>query len=334
MSAARLPWLRPDAALELDTNRPRRPPAPACWDGAARREVRDQGWRPRVGPGGAARAGARRRRDRRRPHCGDRRGGAGGGRATASGGRQLRGRLRQRRPRCLPAARRRGHQHPRRAHQRHSGAGAGANPGRRAADDRGGGRPARRALAGLGPGRLPGPGADAGRRSGSSGWDASGAATPSWSRASPARSCTSAAPARRMPSGSWASGGWRWRRSSAARTWSASICRRPAKRPGWSGRRELAAMKPRGDPRQHVARAAGRLEGAGPGAAGGRDRRRGPRRLRARARRSHRAARGAPLCPVAPIGSATTRARDGMARLVAENVLAVLDGEEPPNRVV
>ena len=33
------------------------------------------------------------------------------------------------------------------------------------------------------------------------------------------------------------------------------------------------------------------------------------------------------------IGSATTRARDAMARLVADNVLAVLRGEEPPNRV-
>jgi glyoxylate reductase len=34
------------------------------------------------------------------------------------------------------------------------------------------------------------------------------------------------------------------------------------------------------------------------------------------------------------IGSATTRARDAMAVLVADNVLAVLDGGEPPNRVV
>jgi lactate dehydrogenase-like 2-hydroxyacid dehydrogenase len=33
------------------------------------------------------------------------------------------------------------------------------------------------------------------------------------------------------------------------------------------------------------------------------------------------------------IGSATTRARQGMARLVAENVLAALAGTEPPNRV-
>ncbi len=42
----------------------------------------------------------------------------------------------------------------------------------------------------------------------------------------------------------------------------------------------------------------------------------------------------APRCVLLPhIGSATTRSRDGMARLVAENVLAVLDGEEPPNRV-
>ena len=42
----------------------------------------------------------------------------------------------------------------------------------------------------------------------------------------------------------------------------------------------------------------------------------------------------APRCVLLPhIGSATTRSRDGMARLVAENVLAVLGGEEPPNRV-
>jgi lactate dehydrogenase-like 2-hydroxyacid dehydrogenase len=43
----------------------------------------------------------------------------------------------------------------------------------------------------------------------------------------------------------------------------------------------------------------------------------------------------APRCVLLPhIGSATNRARDGMARLVAQNVLAVLGGAEPPNRVV
>ena len=42
----------------------------------------------------------------------------------------------------------------------------------------------------------------------------------------------------------------------------------------------------------------------------------------------------APHCVLLPhIGSATTRSRDGMARLVADNVLAVLRGAEPPNRV-
>jgi glyoxylate reductase len=42
----------------------------------------------------------------------------------------------------------------------------------------------------------------------------------------------------------------------------------------------------------------------------------------------------APRCVLLPhIGSATTRARDGMARMAASNVLAVLGGEEPPNRV-
>jgi lactate dehydrogenase-like 2-hydroxyacid dehydrogenase len=34
------------------------------------------------------------------------------------------------------------------------------------------------------------------------------------------------------------------------------------------------------------------------------------------------------------IGSATVNSRDAMAKLVADNVIAVLDGGEPPNRVV
>jgi lactate dehydrogenase-like 2-hydroxyacid dehydrogenase len=34
------------------------------------------------------------------------------------------------------------------------------------------------------------------------------------------------------------------------------------------------------------------------------------------------------------IGSATVRARDGMATKVADNVIAVLEGDEPPSRVV
>jgi glyoxylate reductase len=33
------------------------------------------------------------------------------------------------------------------------------------------------------------------------------------------------------------------------------------------------------------------------------------------------------------IGSATVKARDAMARTVAENVIAVLEGGEPPNRI-
>ena len=45
--------------------------------------------------------------------------------------------------------------------------------------------------------------------------------------------------------------------------------------------------------------------------------------------------RDAPRCVLLPhIGSATRRARDAMASMVADNVLAVLDGAEPPNRVV
>ncbi len=44
---------------------------------------------------------------------------------------------------------------------------------------------------------------------------------------------------------------------------------------------------------------------------------------------------GAPRTVLTPhVGSATVRARDGMARTVAENVIAVLGGAEPPNRVV
>jgi len=43
----------------------------------------------------------------------------------------------------------------------------------------------------------------------------------------------------------------------------------------------------------------------------------------------------APRAVLSPhIGSATVKARDAMARTVAANVIAVLDGREPPNRVV
>jgi glyoxylate reductase len=43
----------------------------------------------------------------------------------------------------------------------------------------------------------------------------------------------------------------------------------------------------------------------------------------------------APRCVLLPhIGSATVVARDGMARAVADNVIAVLEGREPPSRVV
>ena len=42
----------------------------------------------------------------------------------------------------------------------------------------------------------------------------------------------------------------------------------------------------------------------------------------------------APRCVLLPhIGSATVTARDGMANAVADNVIAVLDGSEPPSRV-
>ena len=42
----------------------------------------------------------------------------------------------------------------------------------------------------------------------------------------------------------------------------------------------------------------------------------------------------APNCALLPhVGSATVRAREGMANLVADAVLAALDGERPPNRI-
>ena len=42
----------------------------------------------------------------------------------------------------------------------------------------------------------------------------------------------------------------------------------------------------------------------------------------------------APNCVLLPhVGSATVTARDAMANLVADSVLAVLDGREPPNRI-
>jgi lactate dehydrogenase-like 2-hydroxyacid dehydrogenase len=42
----------------------------------------------------------------------------------------------------------------------------------------------------------------------------------------------------------------------------------------------------------------------------------------------------APNCVLLPhVGSATAAARDAMAGLVADSVLAVLDGREPPNRI-
>ena len=43
---------------------------------------------------------------------------------------------------------------------------------------------------------------------------------------------------------------------------------------------------------------------------------------------------GAPNCVLLPhVGSATVRAREVMARMVAEAVLAALAGADPPNRV-
>ena len=84
------------------------------------------------------------------PSVADRRRAARCLRRGAASGRQLRGRLRQRRPRGLPGARGGRHQHPGRAHRGDRGAGAGAHPRRRSPDERCRARPARRALAAAG----------------------------------------------------------------------------------------------------------------------------------------------------------------------------------------
>ena len=77
----------------------------------------------------------------------------------------------------------------------------------------------------------------------------------------------------------------------------------------------------------------GRLGGRG-GRPGERDPRRGrPRRLRERARGLAAAARGAARVLLPHIGSATIPSRDGMAGAVADNVIAVLEGREPPSWV-
>ena len=115
---------------------------------------------------------------------------AGRGGAAARGGRQLRGRLRQRRSRSVSAPGRRGHQHAGRAHQRDGRARPGADGGRRAADERRGGRACGRG-AGLGGTRAPSwAWSSAERRSASSGWAGSGAVTRSSSPRSRARSST------------------------------------------------------------------------------------------------------------------------------------------------
>ena len=299
MSLARLPWLRPDAALELDTNRPRRPPAPAGRDGAARREVRDQGWRPRVtreellelargvdaivadptvavdeavleaaGPQLRVVANFAVGYDNVDLDACRRRGVAVTNtpdvltNATAELALAL----------TLAAARRMTEAEADLRGGRWRGWDPGAYlgleltrgdvRGGRAGTDR---APLRRAGRGL---RRRGPVREPHRQGGCR----AGAGRP-------AGAAGGDLPPRRRgqppPAGE--------RRDDRAGRGARAI-----------------GDEARGDPRQHLARAAGRLEGAGPGPARRRDRRRGPRRLRARARRAHRAARGAPLRAVAP----------------------------------
>ena len=88
------------------------------------------------------------------------------------------------------------------------------------------------------------------------------------------------------------------------------------------------------DPRQHRAGLAGRLGGARGRARRGLDRAPPASTSTRRSRRCRRTLLAAPNCVLLPhIGSATVTARDAMASLVADSVLAVLDGREPPNRI-
>ena len=148
-----------------------------------------------------------------------------------------------------------------------------------------------------------------------------------------ARSSTRAgrpSPTRR---GSWAHAAWSCGSCSRSPTWSASTPPRSPETRGLIGAAELRADRPGGRAGQHLARATGRLRGRGRRARVRHARCRRTGRLRVRARGLARLL-AAPRAVLLPhIGSATIPSRDGMAGAVADNVIAVLEGREPPSRV-
>ena len=98
-------------------------------------------------------------------------------------------------------------------------------------------------------------------------------------------------------------------------------------------RRGPRADEAHGLPDQHQSRAGRRRGRAGGGTQGPADRRRGARRLRARAVDGQGLADCGNAVLVPHLGSATIETRSRMSRIAAENVIAVLEGRRPPNLV-
>ena len=292
--------------------------------------------------------------DRREPAraCPGRRGDRGGpdgasrpraarcGRSFAADRGQLRGRLRQRRPRRLPGARRHGHQHSRRPHERDSGADGRADAGGRAPARRGGAAAEGGPLAGLGPGRAARPRAFPCRDR--------------HRRPRPHRRARRRAAARVRPRGSVLPEPSLRGSLAAARGGGAPRPSALAASRSWSRRPTSSRSTSRSAPRRTISwmRACSSASSPArssstPPAAGWSTRRPWSARcvLVASRRQASTSTRTSPsvdpqllelenVVLVPHIGSATGRARDAMARLVAANVKAVLSGAEPPTPVV